>query len=363
MRIFPILTSIAVAIAIYFFVMERDLLLSLRSGDEPAAEAIELVIEPEMRSDAVSVVAQHSIAQQVQSGIILRGRTEAARRVDVKAQTSGLVISEPLRKGAEVEEGQLLCALDPGVRAAQLAEANARLLDAQTSAENAADLAARGFGPETAVVSREAALQSAQAGVLQIEQEIERLEIRAPFVGLLETDSAELGSLMQPGGLCASVIDLQTVKLVGFATETDVGKIKIGAIAGADLVSGQRAIGQVTFVSRSSDPVTRTFRVEITVQNADLSIRDGETAEIGIALDGVTGHLLPQHVLTLDGDGTLGVRIADNGIARFAPVTIIRDTADGVWLSGLPETVDVITVGLEFTIDGSAIDATIVGAE
>ncbi|MCK4860351.1 MAG: efflux RND transporter periplasmic adaptor subunit [Rhodobacteraceae bacterium] len=360
MRIFPILVSIAVAIAIYFFVMERDLLKSFSADEETEMAMVEETIE---RSDAVSVVAQHSIAQDVQSGIILRGRTEAARRVDVRAQTSGLVVSEPLRKGAAVEEGQLLCSLDPGIRSAQLAEAKARLADAEVSAANAADLAARGFGPETAVVSREAGLQSAQAGVLQIEQEISRLEIRAPFAGILETDSAELGSLMQPGGLCATIIDLNTVKLVGFATEIDINKIELGAFAGADLVSGKRVLGTVTFLSRSSDPVTRTFRVEITVDNADLSIRDGETAEIGIALEGEKGHLLPQHVLTLDMDGTLGVRISDNGFARFMPVTVLRDSADGIWLAGLPDTVDVITVGLEFTIDGSKINATVEGSE
>jgi len=360
MRLFPILVSIVVAIAIYFFVMERDLLKSFSADAEVEVEMVE---EEIVRSDAVSVVAQHSIEQEVQSGIILRGRTEAARRVDVRAQTSGLVISEPLRKGSAVEAGQLICALDPGIRSAQLAEAKARLADAEISAENAIDLAARGFGPETAVISRQAGLQSAQAGVLQIEQEISRLEIRAPFAGLLETDSAEIGSLMQPAGLCATIIDLKTIKLVGFATETDIKKISIGALAGADLVSGQRVIGKVTFLSRSSDPVTRTFRVEITVDNTDLSIRDGETAEIGIALAGEKGHLLPQHVLTLDTNGTLGVRIAKDGFARFMPVTILRDGAEGIWLSGLPEVVDVITVGLEFTIEGSEIDATIEGAQ
>ncbi|OUS04963.1 hypothetical protein A9Q96_12715 [Rhodobacterales bacterium 52_120_T64] len=360
MRLFPILVSIAVAIAIYFFVMERDLLKSFSANAEVEVATVEETLE---RSDSVSVVAQHSIEQDVQSGIILRGRTEAARRVDVRAQTSSLVISEPLRKGTLVEQDQLLCSLDAGIRSAQLAEAKARLADADISATNAADLAERGFGPETAVVSKQAGLRAAQSGVMQIEQEITRLEIRAPFAGLLETDSAELGTLMQPGSLCATVIDLKTVKLVGFATETDINRIELGAFAGADLVSGKRVLGTVTFLSRSSDPVTRTFRVEITVDNADLSIRDGETAEIGIALAGEKGHLLPQHVLTLNTNGTLGVRVAENGIAHFMPITILRDGPEGIWLAGLPKVVDVITVGLEFTVEGSKIDATIEGAE
>ncbi|MEO1919703.1 MAG: efflux RND transporter periplasmic adaptor subunit, partial [Paracoccaceae bacterium] len=172
MRLFPILVSISVSVAIYFFVMERDLLLSFSaSDDEGIAEVVDDFV---IRPDAVSVVALHSTAQEIQSGITLRGRTEATRRVDVRAQTSGLVVSEPLRKGAAITAGQLLCVLDPGIRAAQLAEAKARLADAEVSAANAIDLAERGFGPETAVISRQAALLSAQAGVLQIEQEISR---------------------------------------------------------------------------------------------------------------------------------------------------------------------------------------------
>jgi multidrug efflux system membrane fusion protein len=93
--------------------------------------------------------------------------------------------------------------------------------------------------------------------------------------------------------------------------------------------------------------------VEIEVPNPDLSIRDGQTAEILIAADGAKAHLLPQSALTLNDDGALGVRtIDDNAIVSFFPVELMRDTADGVWVTGLEDTANVIVVGQEYVIAG-----------
>ena len=196
-------------------------------------------------------------------------------------------------------------------------------------------------------------VESAAAGVQRAEQEIERLQIFAPFEGLLESDTAEIGSLMQPGALCGTVIQLDPIKLVGFVPEAEVDRVTVGANAGARLATGAQVQGIVTFLSRSADPQTRTFRVEITVDNADLSIRDGQTADIVIASDGVMAHLLPSSALTLNDEGILGLRIVDqDSLARFAPVTFLRDNADGVLLAGLPDQADVIVVGQEFVTDG-----------
>jgi len=93
--------------------------------------------------------------------------------------------------------------------------------------------------------------------------------------------------------------------------------------------------------------------VDIDVPNPDLKIRDGQTAEILIAADGAKAHLLPQSALTLNDDGALGVRVVGDGnIVDFVPVNLIRDTIDGVWVTGLNETADVIVVGQEYVTKG-----------
>ncbi len=409
MKPLSLLLAAVVIAALYLLVFQREAVVAFASGGPasqgvPEASAVSADDPgpvPESGGDRIRVVALNSRAAAIDRAVIVRGETEATREVDIRAETSGQVISAPLRRGASVAEGQLLCEIDPGSRPAQLVEAEARLIQARAGVPEAearvteaearleeaeiADRAATqlvegGFASQTRVAGARAAVESARAGVqsslagLEAAQaavrageaavaaaqtEIARLRIAAPFAGLLESDTAELGSLLQPGALCATVIQLDPIKLVGFVSEMSVNRIAVGAMAGGRLAGGGEVVGRVTFLSRSADPSTRTFRVEIEVPNPDLAIRDGQTVEIAIASDGADAHLLPQSALTLDDSGTLGVRVVTaEGTAGFAPVTILRDTVGGVWVDGLGEAADVIVVGQEFVTDGVAVEPT-----
>jgi membrane fusion protein, multidrug efflux system len=409
MKPMSLLVAAVVVAVLYLLVLQRDTLLAFASrGEAPVPVVAEAAIRDasaDAAGDAaegrIRVVALRSEARPIDRAVVMRGETQAVREVEVRAETSGQVVSAPIRAGASVAEGDLLCRIAPGTREAQLGEARARLMQARAGLPEAdarvaeararldeaeiADRAAsrlveEGFASQTRVAGARAAVESARAGVQSAlsgleaagaavsaaeaaiaaaETEIERLEIRAPFAGLLETDTAELGSLLQPGALCATVIQLDPVKLVGFVPETAVARIEVGAPAGGRLTSGQEVVGQVTFLSRSADPTTRTFRVEIEVANPDLAISDGQTVEIAVASDGTDAHLLPQSALTLDDGGQIGVRVVtpDDTVA-FVPISILRDTERGIWVDGLGETADVIVVGQEFVTDGVAVAAT-----
>ena len=381
MRPIQLILALVVCAATYMLVIERDRVLLFAkslpfSGPEGEVaepvnvegaegdDATMIVDSDDGSADPVSVVVKRSVAVDVEKILVLRGRTEAYRHVDVKSETSGRVISEPLRKGTMVDEGQLLCELDVGSRDATLLEARARLIDAENRTNVSAKLAQQGFGSETAAIADSAALEAARSAVIRAEKEIERLRIFAPFPGLLETDTAELGTLLQPGSSCAIVVSLDPINLVGFADEVQVEQLEVGSEAHARLASGREVSGKLSFVSRRADQGARTFRVEVTAPNPDLAIRDGATAEIVISLMNDRGHLLPQSALTLDDRGRLGVRTVDeSGLARFMPVSIIRDTLDGVWLEGLPENADVIVVGQEFVLDGRPVAITYQAAE
>jgi len=183
---------------------------------------------------------------------------------------------------------------------------------------------------------------------------MDELSVTAPFAGVLETETAELGSLLQPGATCATVIQLDPIKMIGFVTEADVGKVTVGAPAMIRLLTGEAPVtGRVTFVSRSADDATRTFRVEVTAPNGDLAISDGQTAEILVQSEGRQAHLIPQSALTLNDEGQIGVRtVDDENITRFMPVNLIRDTTEGVWVADLPDQANVIVVGQEYVVDG-----------
>jgi len=304
------------------------------------------------------VVATRSTARPIDRAVLLRGQTEAARKVEIRAETTGRVISAPARRGERIAAGQILCRIDPGSRPANLAEAEARRTEARINANAAARLQEGGYASETAAAAAAAALQAAEAMVEAAATELARTAIVAPFAGLLETDTAETGSLLTTGGLCATLIELDPIRLVGYVPEAEVDRIALGAEASAELATGTRVAGRVSFLSRAADPATRTFRVEVAIPPAGGTIRDGQTAEITVSSPGGMAHLLPASALTLDDDGRLGVRLIDAaGRAAFAPVELLRDTVDGVWLGGLPEQAEVILVGQEFVTDGVAVRA------
>lgn len=401
MRIFPVLAAIVLGVIVYMAIMERPALLALmgqtpQTEQEAAAEADAPAGASGAGDPKVKVVVKTVTAQQIDSAVVLRGQTAAARQVDVRSETTAVVVSEPLRKGAQITEGQPMCRLDEGTRKSALAQAQAQLAEAQSRVpesearvqeatarleeakinQNASSrLNADGFASTTRLASSDAAVATAEAGVSTAqsglsaarsgiegaqaavdvaEAELKRLIIKAPFSGLLESDTAELGSLLQAGALCGTIIQLDPVKLVGFLPETEVNRVKLGAMAGARLAAGGGEVrGRVTFISRSADPQTRTFLTEIEVPNPDLTIRDGQTAEILISSDGADAHLVPQSALTLNAEGTLGLRLVDaNNIVDFYAVEVMRDTAKGMWVTGLPTEADVIVVGQEYVIEG-----------
>ncbi len=367
MRIIPVLTAVLAAAALYGFLIEREAVLgfvrgSVNGGAAPRAEqpatAEEAPAEAGSATDRiVRVIAIRSTAEPVESGVTIRGQTEALRFVDVRSQSSGIVVSEPRRKGSFVTESEAVCTLDPGASKAELAEAEARLEEAKLNERTATQLAEGGFATETRRNAAKAILESAEAAYERAQDAIDKLTMTAPFDGLLESDAAELGSLLQPGSLCARIIQLNPINVVGYISELEVEKIKIGDPARVRFLSGRTASGTVRFVSRSADSDTRTFRIDITVANSDFSIRDGSAAEVFVATDNEMAHLLPQSVLTLNDAGRLGVRTVDGETARFFAVGIIRDTTGGVWVNGLPEQIDVIVVGHEYVIDGTPVTA------
>lgn len=317
---------------------------------------------------AVDVLVVDSVAEPLANRRTLRGITEAGRRVDVKAETEGLVTTERRSKGAPVSKGDLLCRLDLGERPSQLAEARARLAQAEADANASRQLSSRGFSAETKLAADIATLEAAKTAVARIERDISRTEIMAPFDGLLEADTADLGALLLPGSSCATVVALDPIRVVGHAPERIVGQLEVGQTAEARLVTGVEFEATVTYVARWADVETRTYRIEAEAPNPDGRIRDGMTAEMAIALAEDRAHLLPSSALTLDAEGRLGVRLAvprstlpdapegaAGHVALFAPVETLGDGDGGVWLSGLPDRATVIVLGQEFVTDGSPV--------
>jgi multidrug efflux system membrane fusion protein len=310
-------------------------------------------------------------AQPMQIDVPLRGRTQAKATVSAVAETPGIVDVVHVTKGQSVETGDLLCTLDQGTRAAAVAQAkagleqaNAGLAQAQLAYDTNVELRSKGLAaPNTAqsveaqLSGAKAAVSSAQAGLDNAEAELNRTEIVAKVAGVVQDPVAVAGAMLGQGQPCATIVQLNPMVFLGQVPESRIGLARTGLVAKITTVTGQTVDGKVTFISSVADNATRSFPVEIEFANDNFAIRDGITAEATVTLGTAPGHLIPQSVLTLDDEGTLGVRTVNDGKVEFHAITIVSDTREGVWVTGLPVRVDIITVGQENVTAGQAVEA------
>lgn len=304
----------------------------------------------------VSVQVVNSTAEPQSRTIVLRGRAEADHVVEVKAETSGRVIKTPAEKGTIVQEGDPLAVIDSSDRAARLAEAKALLQQRQAEADAAKRLAEKGFAPKLNLAELAANLALAQAQVTAMEIEISHLSIKSPIEGVLDERAIEVGSYLQTADPVATIIDLDPIVLVGFATERDIGQIKIGGTARARLLDGQEVAGTLRFISSRAEAETRTFRIEVEVPNTDYAIRDGLSAELILSVDAVPAHRISPAILTLGASGEVGVKLVDEfDKVKFTPIEILREDAGGLWIMGLPPRARLIVVGQDFVLDGQIV--------
>jgi multidrug efflux system membrane fusion protein len=326
-----------------------------------------LILRPMSRGEAAQAKTDATPTVQArltpetlrQTQVVLRGRTEAARAVVVRSETAGVVAATPTPEGSFVKQGQVLCRLAVDARQASLDQARAQLRSRQLQRQAAAQLAEKGYRSQTQVLEAQANLDAAQAGVRAAEIALRQVEIRAPFSGVFDRRDAEIGTYLSPGQPCGTLIELNPLVIVGDAPETEAIKLRVGAPAQARLVSGQTLNGTIRYVARDADPQTRTYRIEVTAANPGNAIRSGLSAELRVGAGTGGAHQVPVSALVLDSGGRQGVRyIQPDGRVAFAPVTVLEETTEGMWVSGLSGQVNVITVGQSFVADGQKVRVT-----
>lgn len=313
--------------------------------------------EPQQAADEIfTVIAEPVSPASWRDEVVIRGRTEALRKVIVRAETSGVVAQTPVTPGTVVDEGATLCRLKIDARQAALNEAKAALEKAELDYRAAGKLAEEGFRSETGVAAIKAALDLARANYEQASVGLSKTNIVAPFNGVFDDRIAEVGDFLAIGDPCGVLIQLSPFLVVGAVSERDVAKIKAGDRGVARLSTGEEIEGAVRFVATASDDATRTFEVQLEVPNDDGGLRDGVTAQFTVFADRRDAHLIPRSALTLDDEGRIGVRLVDSAdIVGFNAVTILGESTDGVWVAGLEGDVRVITRGQDFVRRGQKV--------
>jgi len=291
--------------------------------------------------------------------IVVMGRTNAIKDAEIKAETSGQVIARPGLKGQATTKGSVLLELAMDDRAAKLKEAQARAGAARITYQASKDLQRKQFESQIKLAESNAELASAEAELASIKLDLARTKIRAPIDGYIETLLPGPGDYVEAGEVVALVVDLDPMRVIAYVTERDIGDVHVDDLVAIKLPNGSQIGGTVNYVSRQANDVTRTFRIDIWIDNPNMEIPAGLTAEAELSGGSRKAHKIPSSALTLNDEGKLGVQTLNaTDIVEFMPVELLEDTPDGTWITGLPDDVTVIIVGHEFVIDGQKVNPT-----
>jgi len=347
--------SLFIAIAI-----TAALTLWLFSGSGATGSARDPSVEaPGRDRPAITSVRVKTMeSQRVTRDVIIYGKTEASRSVTLRAEIDGRVMDIGARRGAKIKKGDVVVRLDVRDLQARLQQARALVHQRQIQYDASKRLESKKFQSQTNVAEARADLEAARAGVKRVEVEIGNSVVTAPFDGVLHTRPVEIGDFLSEGNEIARIIELDPILVTGDVTQRELVDLEVGARGSAKLITGVKLDGVLRYIASEADGATRTFRVELVVDNPGGSVVSGTTAELRIPAEELSAHYISPALLSLNGRDQIGVKsVNDDGVVEFHAVDIVRAGVDGVWVSGLPERVRVITVGQGFVREGDRVEA------
>lgn len=327
------------------------------SAEGEAAPAEQAMPEqPKAAPRTVAVITPPRI--QHARAIRLSGQTEADKRVVLATRAAGIIEELPVKQGDHVKAGDLILLLGAEDKPAMVEMAKQIVKQRQAELEAAERLARTGNLPKLQLDTAVSALAQARSQLEQAQAELDRNRIVAPFTGIVDKVSVEMGSSVMQGGEVATLLSLDPVLVKGEISERDLRHVAIGDTAEAVLVDGETVKGTVRYISREASPTTRTFRIEVAIPNPDNRIPAGMTSEITVRAASTDAVVLPRSVVTLNANGDLGIRAVDReSKIVFYPIDLVDDTARGFVLGGIPADAQIVVAGQDLVAEGDVVNA------
>ena len=291
--------------------------------------------------------------------LLLSGRTEADKKMMVTARADGTISELKVRRGSVVKQGDVIAVLSDEARESRVLQAKAMLMQRKTELAARMKLVEQGTMPKLEAVNLETQFKAAEAGLAAAEAERDRSVIRAPWAGIVNEVPVEVGQAVMSfqGKDLVQIVSIDPILAVVEVAERNLAGVHLGDPAEIRLVTGIKANGKVRFISKSASASTRTYRVDVEIPNADGSIPDGITAGVAIPLAHVPATRVPRSALTFSSAGDLGVRYVDAGNkVAFAPVTVVDDQQEFMWVGGVADGARVIVQGQDFVREGQVVE-------
>ena len=347
------ITITIILVVVLLVWMLSGIILPSGNSDASVPDAISREQEP------FSVRVTPSHAELTEREVVFYGVTEADRLVNAVSEIPGMVERLYVEEGEQVKQGQRLIKLEVKDRGALTEQARAQVKSTEIEYEAAKKLSEKGLASAMMLAERESKLQAANAGLIAARLALKRSTIDAPFDGVVERIDVEQGEFVtKTDQVLLQVVDRDPLVVRGYVTEFDVKWVKQDQPAEITLGDGRQFFGKVRFVGVVGDDVTRTFRVEIALPNEAGDIPVGVTASARLVVEQLKAHKVPASVLELDKQGRIGVKSVDEqSRIVFHPVDIVKDTTDGMWISGAPEEMALVVLGGPFVAEGETVKA------
>lgn len=288
--------------------------------------------------------------------IRLAGSTEADKMVELAARSNGIVNQLGAVKGESIEAGSIVMMLDGAEVVSAVDTAKVSLEQTAEQLRVGEALYKKGSLPELELSNRRSANAAAESALSQAKAALDRLELRAPFTGTVDSVDVELGEWVLQGTPVATILSLDPIVIKAEVSERDVGYVQVGSKAKVRLVNGTEMEGTIRHLAKQASEKTRTFKVEVDLPNPDHAIPSGMTAEVSLLTAPQPALRIPRSIITLSDKGVIGLRVVgDDNKAAFVPVDVIDDGEQGLVVTGVPEGVRVIVAGQDLVKDGDEV--------
>lgn len=304
----------------------------------------------------MAVSIRTSVAEKVTQVFRAEGQALPDRETQLIAEASGDVSAILFSEGADVEEGAVIARLFDEVALANIATATEDLSGARRNLESTKSLVNQGLATAEKLAQVRTAFASAEAQLAAAENAKSQLSITAPFSGRIEALDLDTGEFVSMGSQVGRLVDISPLTVSIQVPQQSLNRIRAGQIATVRFITGEERQGTVTFVGTSAEAETRTFLAKIEVDNTDGAIPAGISAEVRIPTGEVEAHFLSPSIVSLNADGDLGVKTIDqDNHVVFSPINVVKAQIDGIWVTGLPDSASIITVGQGFVRGGELV--------
>jgi multidrug efflux system membrane fusion protein len=343
----PWLIAVAISLLLALWLISG----SLFKAQETASADVETA-EPGLSK----VEIQWLQAEPMQRQHVVQGQVEAWRRVELRAQVSGSVTRLDQDKGSTVTKGQLLLSLSGDNRPAQVARGEADVRQRDADAKAAVRLRERNMVSANELIRLQSELAKARAELDLARIQMSNTQITAPFAGTYDQRLVELGDFVQPGQSLLTLVDISQLKVSAQIAQQEVTQLTLGQTVKIELLDGRELQGELHFIAAAADPDSRSFRIEVKVDNPKSLRLTGASATLHIQTGESLAHRISPALLSLDKAGRHGVKwVNEQQRVEFTPVQLISVDNQGAWVSGLPPKVALITLGQGFVEPGQQV--------